>query len=53
MLALIAVVCFVLALFGLSIGVDLVILGLAFMAAHLAFPIAVMTGRRKSRRLLA
>jgi hypothetical protein len=36
MFALLALLCFVLALFGVSLGeVDLVTLGLAFVAAHL------------------
>lgn len=37
MLALLALVCFVLALLKVAVGVDLVVLGLAFVAAHLAF----------------
>jgi hypothetical protein len=38
MLALIALFCFVLALFHVALGsIDLVVLGLAFVAAHLAF----------------
>ena len=42
MLAIIALLCFVLALFDVVIGdIDLVVLGLCFVAAHLAFPIAV------------
>lgn len=42
MLAVIALLCFVLALFDVVIGdVDLVILGLAFVAAHLAWPVAL------------
>jgi hypothetical protein len=36
MFALLALLCFVLALFGVSIGtIDLVVLGLAFIALHL------------------
>jgi len=37
MLALVALICFVLALVKVSVGIDLVVLGLAFMAAHLLF----------------
>jgi len=38
MLALCALVCFILALFGVHIGsIDLVILGWCFIAAHLLF----------------
>lgn len=38
MLALIALIIFVLALFGVALGsIDMVVLGLAFVAAHLAF----------------
>jgi len=37
-LALLALVCFVLALFHVALGsIDLVVLGLAFIAAHLLF----------------
>lgn len=46
MLALLAVICFVLALFDVRIGeVELVTLGLAFLAAHLVFSIPVMPRR--------
>lgn len=39
MLALIAMICFILALFKVSIGdLNLVTLGLVFVAAHLLFP---------------
>jgi hypothetical protein len=38
MLALLALVCFILALFHVAVGeIDLVILGLCFVAAHLLF----------------
>ncbi len=38
MLALLALICFILALFHVALGsVDLVVLGLAFVAAHLTF----------------
>lgn len=38
MLALVALICFILALFHVTLGqIDLVTLGLAFIAAHLAF----------------
>jgi hypothetical protein len=39
MLALIAVICFVLAVFGVSLaGLNMIALGLAFLAAHLLVP---------------
>ena len=48
MFAICALICFVLALFGVHIGaIDLVVLGLAFVAAHLAFSIALPWGRRQ------
>jgi hypothetical protein len=38
MLALLALICFVLRLFHVAVGdIDLVVLGLAFVAAHLLF----------------
>lgn len=37
MFALLALICFILALFGASTGIDLVVLGLVFVAAHLLF----------------
>jgi len=38
MLAVVALIIFILRLFGVAIGsIDLVVLGLAFVAAHLAF----------------
>lgn len=38
MFAIIALICFILALFHVALGsIDLVVLGLAFVAAHLAF----------------
>jgi hypothetical protein len=38
MIAVVALICFVLALFDVNLGgVELVTLGLAFVAAHLAF----------------
>jgi hypothetical protein len=37
-LALLALICFILALFGVAVGqIDLVVLGLCFVAAHLVF----------------
>jgi hypothetical protein len=40
-------VCFILALFGATLGsIDLVTLGLAFVAAHLAFGIGLTFWRR-------
>jgi len=45
--ALLALLCFVLALFGAHIGLDLVILGFCFIAAHLLFNVAIpWPGRR-------
>jgi hypothetical protein len=42
MFAVIALIIFILALFKVHIGsIDLVILGLAFIAAHLAFAVAI------------
>lgn len=42
MIAVLALLCFVLALFDVTIGsIDLVVLGLAFVAAHLAWPVAL------------
>lgn len=42
MLAVVALVLFVLALFEVTIGdVDLVVLGFCFVAAHLAWPIGL------------
>lgn len=42
MFALIALICFVLALFGVDLGrIDLVILGLAFVALHLLFGVGI------------
>lgn len=41
MFALIALICFVLALFKVSPGIDLVILGLCFIALHLIYTIAL------------
>jgi len=42
MFAVIALIIFILALFKVHIGsIDLVILGLAFIAAHLAFGVAI------------
>ena len=47
MFALLALLCFVLALFHVHIGtIDLVILGLAFIAAHLLFGIGIPWVRR-------
>lgn len=50
MFAVLALVCFVLALFEVSLGrLDLVTLGLAFIAAHLAFGISLSPGRWRRR----
>jgi hypothetical protein len=47
MLALLALLCFVLALFDVMIGsIDLVVLGLAFIAAHLMFGVPLVFWRR-------
>jgi hypothetical protein len=46
-LAVLAMICFILALFGATLGaVDLVILGFVFVAAHLAFGISLTPWRR-------
>ena len=46
MIAVLALLCFVLALFDVTIGsIDLVVLGLAFVAAHLAWPVALPSRR--------
>lgn len=46
MLALLALICFVLALFDVTLGeLDLVTLGLAFVAAHLVFGIPLGLGK--------
>jgi hypothetical protein len=46
MFALLALVCFVLAAFGVSFGVvDLLALGLAFVAAHLILGLWPLEGR--------
>ncbi|MGH3673650.1 MAG: hypothetical protein ACRDSH_23975 [Pseudonocardiaceae bacterium] len=37
MFALVALICFILALFGTPVGIDLVALGLVFVALHLLF----------------
>ena len=45
MLALLAALCFILALFKVPVPFSLVTLGLALLAIHLAWPIAIR-GRR-------
>ncbi len=46
MLAIVAAVCFALAAFGVDpSGVDLLLLGLAFLAGHFAWPVGVPPGR--------
>jgi hypothetical protein len=48
MLALLALLCFVLALFDVSLGdINLVTLGLAFIAAHLMFGVPLVFWRSK------
>jgi hypothetical protein len=46
MFALLAFLCFLLALLGLSVGIDLVILGLAFVALHLMLGVSLTPWRR-------
>lgn len=47
MFALLALICFILALFKVKLGdIDLVILGLAFMSAQLLFGITIPWTRR-------
>lgn len=46
MFALVALLCFVLALFGVAVGVDLVVLGLAFVALHLMWAVPITVWRR-------
>jgi hypothetical protein len=47
MAAILALICFVLALFGVHpAGLDLVILGLVFLAAHFIYPYAPWTRAR-------
>lgn len=47
MFALVALLCFVLALFKVTLGtVDLVVLGFCFLALHFVVDIAVPFGRR-------
>jgi hypothetical protein len=49
--ALIALICFVIALLDVTLGgLDLVTLGLAFLAAHLAFDLPLSVGRWRKRR---
>jgi hypothetical protein len=51
MLAVIALICFVLALFDLTLGqLNLVTLGLAFVAAHLAFGVPLTPRGWRRRR---
>jgi hypothetical protein len=48
MLALLALLCFILALFDVSLGdINLVTLGLAFVAAHLMFGVPLVFWRSK------
>jgi hypothetical protein len=47
MFAVIAMICFILALFGATLGsIDLVTFGFVFVAAHLAFGIGLTPWRR-------
>lgn len=46
MFALLALICFVLALFGVTIAVDLVVLGFVFIAAHLLLGLSLTPWRR-------
>lgn len=54
MLAVVALICFILALFDVAFGgIELVTLGLAFVAAHLAFGSmvpAIPASRGRARR---
>lgn len=51
MLAVIALICFIIALLDVTLGgLDLVTLGLAFLAAHLAFNLPLPVGRWRTRR---
>lgn len=51
MLAVIALICFVIALLDVTLGeLNLVTLGLAFLAAHLAFDLPLPVGRWRRRR---
>jgi hypothetical protein len=48
MFALVALICFILALFHVHLGsIDLVILGLCFIALHLLFGIGIPWGRMR------
>ncbi len=50
MLAVLALICFVLELFDVTLGrLDLVTLGLALVAAHLAFGVPITPWRRRRR----
>lgn len=49
MLALLAALCFILALFKVAVPFSLVTLGLALLAIHLAWPIGIW-GRRSRYR---
>lgn len=51
MFALLALICFVLALFHVALGtVDLVILGFVFISVHLLWEIPFPVGRARVRR---
>lgn len=51
MFALVALICFVLALFHAHLGeIDLVVLGFAFIALHLMWDVALPVGRFVRRR---
>lgn len=51
MLAALALLCFILALFDVTLGsLDVVTLGFAFVAAHLAFGIPLSLGKLSGRR---
>ena len=51
MLAVVALICFVVALFVRALGpIDLVILGLVFVAAHLAFGVGIPLDRFRRPR---
>ena len=50
MLALLALVCFVLALLNVDVQIDLVVLGFAFVTAHLVFGTVLHGPGRSGRR---
>lgn len=52
MFALLALICFILALFHVALGtLDLVVLGFVFISLHLLWDIALPVGRVYNRRV--